>query len=123
MVDQTAQKKKAVTLSILCNNMPFGNTHYVMTACKESCLMKTQFPTFTLLRYICPDIVRDKSVCSSSEHVTCKAQSETDRFHQTLFLHKPHRNALDCRQYACTQNDRRASELLPKPCRRENAYV
>ena len=78
--------------------------------------MKTQFPTFTLLRYICPDIVRDKSICSSSRHITCKVQSETDLFHQTVFLHKPHRNALDCRQYACTQNDRRASELLPKPC-------
>ena len=88
-----------------------------MTACKEYCLMKTQFPTFTLLRYICPDIVRDKSICSSSRHITCKVQSETDLFHQTVFLHKPHRNALDCRQYACTQNDRRASELLPKPCR------
>ena len=85
--------------------------------------MKTQLPIFTLLRYICSDNVRDKSVCSSSGHATCKAQSETDRFHQTLFLHKPCSNALDCGQYACTKNDRRASELLPKPCRRENAYA
>ena len=65
--------------------------------------MKTQLPTFTLLRYICSDNVRDKSVCSSSEHVACKAQSETNRFHQTLFLHKPCHNALDCGQYACTK--------------------
>ena len=85
--------------------------------------MKTQLPIFTLLRYICSDNVRDKSVCSSSEHVACKAQSETNRFYQTLFLHKPRSNALDCGQYACTQNDRRVSELLPKPCRRENAYA
>ena len=60
-----------------------------MKACKEQYLLKTRLLTFTLLRYICSDIVRNKTICSSSEHVTCKAQSETDCFHQVLLLCKP----------------------------------